>query len=83
MTQCNRKAIAEVDGLLSAIEKGSFLVVLVIGCNVLTKPLQGPHLRAYARGGNRPWSLIFYKIFIAFAKRLIVFACFLLVDLST
>jgi len=33
--QWNRKTIADACGLLSAVEKGSFLVALVIGCSVL------------------------------------------------
>jgi len=45
------------------------------------------HARAYARGGlglkKKPLSVIFYKNFISFARRLIVFAYFLLVNLST
>jgi len=54
---------------------------------VINEIKASPTARAYARGGfgvkNSFLSLIFYKILLPAQRRLIVFAYFLLVNLST
>jgi len=57
--------------------------VMNVVCDAMSWSVMNKGVRKGGVGVNPPLSLIFYINFITFARRLSVFACFLLVNLST